>query len=495
MGQIRFIAPRRDRVSDEAIQRAYMAGMEQIPWHCRTGWSGNEIVIERNIDESGCLFVTWDVEGHGTLILSTTSLMQREQPYNLPLELARGTINRIRNQLAIWQPQGFTASESLEHELQAATEQFIAAATSQDEPVNCADRSEVAMKHAVNAIKQLGGTFANQVLSIRHQQTQKLPTLMAGSLDSGPLTETQSQQFQTAFNMAALQMNWHDIELNEGEHDWAETDQQVEWARKSGLKVCAGPLLRFTQRNLPDWIYLWDDDFESVRQYALSYVEEVVKRYRGSVHIWHCAAGMNLPGAIKLPEEYKLKLTVDAIQTVIQADTRAPVIVSFDQPWAEYLASQDLDLSPLHFADALVRADLGVAGIGLEINLGYWPNGTLPRDALEINRLIDHWGHLGLPLLIFLTVPSSDETDAHARRQANVVSNTFPGGVSLESQQETVRDILPLLLSKQSVHAVVWNQMCDDQPHDFPHGGMFDAEKNAKPALQMISQVRQKHLS
>ena len=85
-------------------------------------------------------------------------------------------------------------------------------------------------------------------------------------------------------------------------------------------------------------------------------------------------------------------------------------MISFDQPWAEYLAKEDFDLSPLHFADALVRADLGVAGVAMEMNLGYWPGGTQPRDLLAISRHLDRWSLLGIPLLAYLTLPSQEVT-------------------------------------------------------------------------------------
>ena len=196
-----------------------------------------------------------------------------------------------------------------------------------------------------------------------------------------------------------------------------------------------------------------------------------------------------------LPEEDRLRLTVDTIQTVSRIDSRAPVIVSFDQPWAEYLAKENLDLSPLHFADALVRADLGVAGIGLEINFGYWPGGTLPRELLEINRLIDYWSQLGLPLLIIVTIPSSGAPDPHARRGTTPLVASFPSGLTQNAQMEFAQRLVPMLISKQCVHAIIWNQMCDSHPHDFPHGGLFDLQKKAKPTLAALADLRRKHLT
>jgi hypothetical protein len=42
---------------------------------------------------------------------------------------------------------------------------------------------------------------------------------------------------------------------------------------------------------------------------------------------------------------------------------------------------------------------------------------------------------------------------------------------------------------------VFWNQMRDDVPHDFPHGGLFDAQGLPKPALEAIIELRTKLLA
>ena len=145
------------------------------------------------------------------------------------------------------------------------------------------------------------------------------------------------------------------------------------------------------------------------------------------------------------------------------------MIVTFDRPWAEFMASQPLDLSPIHFADSLVRAELGMAGVGLEINFGYWPGGTLRHDLLEVSRMLDHWSMLGLPLLLMLSAPSGDGDDP--RPSANRSRSGRRRGGHAANAAIDVERLLPLAMAKQSVHAVIWNQMCDDQPHALPHAG------------------------
>jgi hypothetical protein len=54
--------------------------------------------------------------------------------------------------------------------------------------------------------------------------------------------------------------------------------------------------------------------------------------------------------------------------------------------------------------------------------------------------------------------------------------------------------IMPLLLSKAYVHSITWNQLYDADPHEFPHGGLYDEAGQAKPALTDLKQLRKKQL-
>ena len=151
-----------------------------------------------------------------------------------------------------------------------------------------------------------------------------------------------------------------------------------------------------------------------------------------------------------------MRLAFSVVDAIRHVDPKTPTIVSFDQPWAEYLASQDLDSSPLHFADALIRAELGIAGIGLEINLGYWPGGTMTRDLLSVSRQIDHWTVLGLPLLIFLTVPSKFSASEKNGTEIWPLRGATDNETALEAQQKLVEELLSLFLAKGQIHGIIW---------------------------------------
>jgi hypothetical protein len=182
------------------------------------------------------------------------------------------------------------------------------------------------------------------------------------------------------------------------------------------------------------------------------------------------------------------------VSAVRQLDPTTPTVVTFDQPWAEFLASEQLDLAPLHFADALARADLGLSGIGLEINVGYHPGGSIHRGPLAYSRLVDTWSLLELPLLVKLTLPSSSEEDPHANGKVRVLSGR-DDRISPESQREWIERHVPLLLAKNSVQIILWNQLSDAEPQYFPPGGLFDAKDKPKPALECLRSIRQKYIN
>ena len=189
-------------------------------------------------------------------------------------------------------------------------------------------------------------------------------------------------------------------------------------------------------------------------------------------------------------EEQRLRLVVEAVDRVRSYDARTPLIVSFDQPWGEYIARKDQELTPLHFADTLVRGELGVAGVGMEINYGYWPGGTLPRDPLEISRQLDRWSQIGVPLIVFLSAPSSTAPDPLARHPARPLANLRSGGVTPAWQHVLLQWLLPLLLAKQQVQALAWDCFLDNQPHEMPSSGLYDSGGHAKPALQTLIELR-----
>ncbi|MDX1947142.1 MAG: endo-1,4-beta-xylanase [Pirellulaceae bacterium] len=485
---MRLVIPRPELLVAQAAEQAYLAGAEGVPWECRVTIAGNSLAIERDTRESGYLHFPWLVPERGLVMLSSGALMERQRPYQLPVELARGTLNRLRNQSALWQTAGMVLPEAFQKLLHQATAAFALAATGQEDPLVAARHSDEAITVGLAAADVLSRDYSQQVVAIRRAQHASLGTLVAGRLHA-PLAGEAAAHYLAAFNTAAIAPQWSEVEPQAGKYEWAALDAQVQWCRDNNLRIICGPLLQFDRHALPDWLFM-DDDYDEVQTAALTYLDAVVQRYRGKVQLWNVTARMNQDGAFKYSEEQRLRLVVEAVDRVRNSDQRTPVIVSFDQPWGEYIARQDQELTPLNFADTLVRGELGLAGVGLEINYGYWPGGTLPRDPLEVSRLIDRWAQLGVPLVVSLAIPAAAAPDSRAQHPGRPLADLAARGLSPQWQQETADWLVPLLVAKQSVQALVWNHWQDDQPHEFAHAGLYDEAGQPRPSLPLLARIR-----
>jgi GH35 family endo-1,4-beta-xylanase len=495
MGVMRFLAPLRESLAHEVAPRIYVAGADSVPWRSKFRWAGDVLELVRDVAESGSLYVPWPVTSFGEVCLSTASLIERDEPYLLQLELARGTLNRLRHYVANLEATGIAIPQNVAEKLSEAMQLFARAATSRETPEVAVKAAEDALQIAVKLAFAVAAAGAEQTLARRHLSAPKLATLFGANLGDEPLPGPVAAKFVATFNSAAVPFTWSKAEPQQGRFNWTAFDAEIDWCQKNNLRVCGGPIVELAQYTLPHWLYLWEGDLENLSSLMCNFAQHVVQRYKGKVNVWNCSSRLNVSRELKLSEDQRLALAVRLIQVVRQTDPHTPVVISFDQPWGEYMASADLDLAPIHFADALVRGGLGLTGICLEINCGFQSGATLARDPLEVAAQLDRWTTLGLPLMVTLCVPGGRGEDKGAVCQAM----NWPqfGGVrdGFEAQLRWVERFVTAIVSKITVQVLMWSQLRDDQPHRLAHGGLFDVEGNAKPALESLAHFRRAHLT
>ena len=163
---------------------------------------------------------------------------------------------------------------------------------------------------------------------------------------------------------------------------------------------------------------------------------------------------------------------MDIVETIRRLDNSTPVIVSFDLPWGDYAANRRSDLSPLQFADALVRAELGINGIGIDLSFGDSAHECTPRDFLELGRMLQQWSSLQLPLVVGVSLPTASEESEEE--------------LPLEGFWDTASslNLLRILRSKPSVQALFWNQLTDGDSQR--PGGVLNMERRPKKMLQQL---------
>jgi hypothetical protein len=486
MGLMRFRVYPPERITPRLVRQAYLSGMDRTSWPVRATVEGDVLALGRSVNDSAALNAPWPVEGFGSLMLNSAVLLEREEPYWLPLELARGTLMQVRNQLAEWRMIGMSVPRAAEGKLASAMERLSWAAVSQDDPPVSAAAAAEALRTGLVAGELLAAAFAEQALAVRRQNGFARSGVMAVDLGTTMPEENIARHVPTAFNAAAVPISWRETETTEGQFFWKENDRQIQWCREQGLKVIAGPLVSLDRRMLPDWLYLFEDDFDNVLDFASGLIRATVERYRGKVDYWVCAGRPGDDDALALSEHDRLRLIAHGVELVRSLDPDVPALVSFDRPWAEYLHDRHADFPPLHFAETLGRADIGLTGLMIELNLGYPAGGTPLRPIIELGRMIDAWSTVGLPLWVSLCAPSAAVEDPLARRGGAAPRDNWTAA----AQNSLAARIVPFLLAKPAVQGVLWNQLDDGRPHDFPHGGLLDARGRPKPALRSLAAIR-----
>ena len=158
------------------------------------------------------------------------------------------------------------------------------------------------------------------------------------------------------------------------------------------------------------------------------------------------------------------------------------------------MGSSPFQLGPLHLADYLVRADLGLAGIVLEVAPGYSNPGSHIRDLFDFSKLLDLYALLNLPLYVWLTLPSATGPDPLADPSVRVEIDQWPSLPDESLQANWAARWIALAVAKPFVRSVSWNQPSDAAPHLYPHGGLFRPDQSPKPIVGWLKSFRKEIL-
>ncbi len=497
MGQIHFEVPSsaQSLFDQTRWSEAYICGIEGIPWQCQVKYQAPRLTLSRAIHSSGKLHLVCPVGDLGPRTLSTCSLRESQEPYSLFVELARGCCYRAQNQADIWRRAGLTLDKQFDQLVRQGVQRFLDSVRDRDRKGSPPEAALEAIEFFERAIDRLGDSYTTQSIAFRKRQEPRIGTMVAASvLPPGPTSETSRDAFKQTFNAAMVRLNWGDIENDHGRYDFDAARQSIDWCIENGLRVVGGPLIDFRTRLMPHWLYVLEDNFETLLTAIIQFAEQTVKELKGKVHLWNCASGLNTQGPIRLDDEQAMRIAVGILQTVRRLDPGTPAIMSFDQPFGEYLSRERNGISPLHFADALARSGLGMAGLGLDLRYHYRDDHTDPRSVVDFSLMIDRWSTLGLPLMVHMGVPGGSGIDPNATAPSDTNLPAASGTDGGTQQSEIAVPLLKALLAKHCVHAIVWDGWSDAEPHVNSHSGLLDVGGKPRPLLSFLQQLRQDYL-
>jgi hypothetical protein len=358
-------------------------------------------------------------------------------------------------------------------------------------------------------IGRSGNPFDGQPIVIPgagHCVLSDLPQLGC-AISPGAFTEIQQRAVLASCDYVTMPMRWIDMEPTEGKYNFATTDRWIEWAiRTAKLPVVGGPVVDFRPRSAPDWLFIWENDYDTLRDLVYEHVTAVVTRYRRTISRWTVASGLHVNTNFKISFDQIVDLTRMCIQLVRKLHPAAKVQLEIAQPWGEYHSMNRRSIPPYVYAEAIVQAGAAhppsqVDAICLRTQMGHAEPGLATRDLLSLSAMLDRYAALEKPLVISaLGCPSAPITPKPFKPRAGAEpTDPYEPGFwhepwSENQQAAWLTTAAAVCLSKPYVHSVCWHDLSDttNPAHspEMPFGGLLGANGTPKAALTKLAQLR-----
>lgn len=485
MPEFRFRIPNHWKLSSHHISSIFVVGMDGIPWPCKikldregdAATSGPIVHVARNRDESGHVYFVYPLRDHGEMLLCTGTLPVADEPYDLLKELARGTLNRLRNQLSIWEEGGLAVPETINAKVSEAIHQL--AQTIMLDSADEQDRlATEAIESSVSAIFELSAVFTEQIAKFRREHSELGTFWLANS--AGPCSTEPGDERTKTFDLTEVSHLRFPVTTDH--------DATLASLAEFGQRTIVGPWLDAGIGGIPESLLAANDHLER-RQILLKECRQRLETLPEQAMLIHLVSGLNGIGHRHLSYPQQLQLTIDLLHLVDEAMIELPVMVSFDFPWAERLAGAVGGIHPLQIADSLLRQGVRISYLGLEINLDYWPNGSVIRDPFQWIDLIDVWAQLDLPLILVVRIPSGGQPVDPAMPVDRMV-NHQRSNVTEQQRNDFLMTVLPMMVARPAVQGIIFPQWQDGDDPRFPYGGLVDDAGNKKPVFEVIERLR-----
>lgn len=472
------------------LHGAHLVGADNVPVRGEIRWQDGEIrCLPRTQDPVG-LSLLWTVEGFGRIQVQTTRLPARDKPYHLHVELARHQLMRVSVKREEWGLYDYSGMEAISADIDRARDAFIAALQHIDAPEKAARLADEALAVGLTAGEAMSRFHATVFLSRRRQTGGFAKPYLGVSIPPAFRNAVLARKLTETFQFARVPLVWREIQPTEQAQVYDPIDTAVKVASAAGLGLRGGPLLNFGVRFVPDWMYIWENDFEAIYEAAREHVERVVQRHAKQFTSWVAVSGLHADNVFGFSFEQVMELTRMATQAVRQAAPRTHVIVDVTQPWGEYYARNQQTVPPLLYADMVVQSGISFDAFGLQFLAGIDSDGYHMRDLFQISALIDKVANFGKPIHVTaLGAPST------LRASENSSGGEWRGPWSDALQGEWLTAVCEVALSKPYVETVCLQALTDDPEDVIPSGGLLREDQAPKPALERIVQMRERLLS
>lgn len=444
--------------------------IDRNPLPVETEFQDNRLHVSHNYKESLRIIVPWEIEGLGVFFLKTVSLPKSDQPYDLVLELARGTVGRLVDQTENWKAGGLNLSGELENQLSLVKRNFQRATfCSGDERFQFA---MVAIGASIHLMNQVGSWFAQFVFEYRKQEKQPNTALLGA-----PYYETDESSltpYSQIFNASLIDVN----SLVQPSENIDSTLEVCDRLHKQGLTSCSAPMIKFREFETTEF-----ESIDTAEEWMLNECTRQLDLGLRKCKLLMPVSNLGYRRPAGWNDQEQIHLTYELFVDLKSQLPQTPLVVGIDQPFGESQIN-GTGKTPLQLADNLIRMETPIAAFCLEINLGYYPDGTWIRDLFAFNDLLDSWAQFDYPLVVQLRIPGGVQSREDIEGDHYVAAG-------YDSQASWLEKIAMLAIAKQNVAGVFYAQVFDQPEDNFFGAGLISTQKHEKPAMDAIRRVRQ----
>ncbi len=461
------------------LSATYLFAADMIPLRQVDSITFSDGVIEcrrKGMDAAG-LALLWSVPQQGKLLLPTTRLPERDEPYLLNLELARARLMQItlkREDWALFEETDKLAD--LAHEAQGL---FIEALQHISDPAQASLLADQALQKGLAFSEKLSSKYADQYLALRYRNKGLSKHSLGCVLDPQRMDDAAYRKnLLDMFGFVTLPFNWGQIEIEHGKFDYTALDRAMDHLAGKGV-VCGGPLLCFEPSMLPAWLKQQNPDFEKIRECAYSFVSRTVTRYSKYVHFWRVISGMNAFNHFEFTFEQIIEMTRTACLAARAADPKSRKIVEIVNLWGEYYATDKATVPPLVYADVVIQSGISFDSFGVAMRFGGSKPGMHIRDMMQIASRLDCFAPVNKPLHITaVSVPSGAAANDENCEQSGYWHRPWDETL----QAEWLEQFYKAALGRPYINSVTYAQFADGGKNSDAGFGLMSEDISARKA-------------
>lgn len=472
---------------DFSLSGAYLFGADMIPLRHvdKIEFKDGLIECEKKSHDSAGLALLWPVKDNGRLLLNTTRLPERPEPYNLNLELARARLMQITLKREDW--SFFEQSEAFDAQAQEIQDLFIQSLQHIDEPAKASELADESLRKGVEFSEKMAARYAEQFLAVRFRNKALGRHSLGCEIDLDMIAKEKYREWLLdMFGFVTIPVNWAEIETEKDEYNFEKLDECMHYLAGRRLALCAGPLLKFTPETVPQWLQQEKPSFEKIREQAYAFVTEIVGRYSKYIHAWRVIGGINALNCFGFNFEQVIEMTRTACLAAKAVDTKSRKVVELMYPWGEYYAYDKTTVPPLVYADMVIQSGISFDAFGLQFHFGKDAPGMHMRDMMQIASRMDCFA--AVPKTVHVTgvsIPDNEGEGAAAGKAGH-----WRKKWDQTLQATWLEEFYKLTLGRPFINTVTYSYLADSPSQPVKGCGLLTSKLTPKKAFLVMAKFQ-----